>query len=432
MELLDRLFKLSENGATVRGELVAGAATFLTMAYIVVVNPAILSAAGMDFGAVFTATVLIAALATALMGLLANWPVALAPGMGLNAFFAYGVVLGMGYTWQAALGAVFCSGVLFVALSASGLRRWLIEAMPMSLRLGIAAGIGFFLALIGLKNAGIVVDHEATLVALGDLTSSAAALACLGFVAILMLDARRVPGAIVIAIVALTVFGLLVGETTWGGGEWLPPSIAPTFLALDLGAVLELGLVIVVLTFLFVDFFDTAGTLTAVGGLAGKTREDGSVDGIQRAVFADSIATTAGALLGTSSTTSYIESGAGVREGGRTGLTALACAVLFLLCLFLAPFAKSVPAWATAPALVFVALSFARGLKDIDWGDASEYGPAVLVAVVMPFTFSIATGIAVGFIAYLAAKIAAGKAGETHPAIWVLAVAGVLYFIKDF
>lgn len=432
MELLDRLFKLRENGATVRGELVAGAATFLTMAYIVVVNPGILSAAGMDFGAVFTATVLIAALATALMGLLANWPVALAPGMGLNAFFAYGVVLGMGYTWQAALGAVFCSGVLFIALSASGLRRWLIEAMPMSLRLGIAAGIGFFLALIGLKNAGIVVDNPATLVALGDLTSSAAALACLGFVAILMLDARRVPGAIVIAIVALTVFGLIVGETTWGGGEWLPPSVAPTFLALDLGAVFELGLVVVVLTFLFVDFFDTAGTLTAVGGLAGKTREDGSIDGIRRAVFADSVATTAGALLGTSSTTSYIESGAGVREGGRTGLTALACAGLFVLCLFLAPFAEAVPAWATAPALVFVALSFARGLKDIDWEDASEYGPAVLVAVVMPFTFSIATGIAVGFIAWIAAKAAAGKAGETHPAMWVLAVAGVLYFVKDF
>ena len=432
MDILDRLFKLKENGTTVRRELVAGAATFLTMAYVVVVNPAILSETGMNFGAVFTATVLIAALATALMGLLANWPVALAPGMGLNAFFAYGVVLGMGYPWQVALGAVFCSGVLFIALSASGLRRWLLEAMPMSLRIGIAAGIGFFLALIGLKNAGIVVDSPATLVAIGDLTSSTAALACLGFVAMVMLDARRVPGAIVIAIVGLTVIGLIVGDASWGGGEWLPPSVAPTFLALDVAAVFEIGLVVVVLTFLFVDFFDTAGTLTAVAGLTGKTRGDGSIDGLGRAVFADSVATTAGSLIGTSTTTSYIESGAGVREGGRTGLTALACAGLFVLCLFLAPFAKTVPGWATAPALVFVALSFARGLKDLDWEDASEYGPAVLVALVMPFTFSIATGIAVGFIAYVAAGTAVGKARETHPAVWILATAGVLYFIKDF
>ena len=432
MELLDRLFKLRENETTIRREIVAGAATFLTMAYIVVVNPAILSEAGMDFGAAFTATILAAAIGCAIMGLWANWPVAIAPGMGLNAFFAYGVVIGMGHPWQTALGAVFCSGVLFIALSASGLRTWLLQAVPKNLRLGIAAGVGFFLAIIGLRNAGIVVDNPATLVALGDLTSATAALACLGFMAIVMLDARRAPGAIVIGIVGLTLIGLATGETGWAGGAWAPPSLAPTFLALDIGAVFELGLIAVVLTFLFVDFFDTAGTLTGVAGLTGKTREDGAIDGVGRAVFADSVATTAGSLLGTSTATSYIESGAGIREGGRTGLTAIVCAALFLLCLFLAPFAKTVPGWATAPALVFVAIAFASSLKDIDWDDITDYGPAILAALVMPFTFSIANGIAIAFIAYAAAKTTAGKPGEVHPAIWLLALASVLFFVKDF
>ena len=429
---LERQFALKQHGTTVGREILAGIATFLTMAYIIVVNPLILQDAGMDFGAVFTATILAAVVGTSIMGLWANWPVAMAPGMGLNAFFTYGVVLGMGHSWEIALGAVFCSGILFVALSATKFRQWVIEAVPMSLRLGVGAGIGFFLAIIGLKNAGIVVDSPATLVQLGDLTSATTALACLGFVIMLVLDARKVPGSIIIGILSITIIGLITGHATWGGGAWMPPSMAPTFLALDIGGVFELGLILVVLTFLFVDFFDTAGTLTSVANMADKVSPDGKVSNIGRAVFSDSIATVSGSLFGTSSTTSYIESGAGIKEGGRTGLTAVTTAVLFLACLFLAPLAKTIPGWATAPALVFVATFFAAGLKDLAWDDIREYGPAMLAALVMPFTFSIANGIAVGFITYVAANALTGRARQLHPAIIILAVVSVLYFIKDF
>ena len=432
MDFLNRQFKLEENGTTIRQEIIAGTATFLTMAYIIVVNPLILKDAGMDFGAVFTATILAAVIGTSIMGLWANWPVAMAPGMGLNAFFTYGVVLGMGHSWQLALGAVFCSGILFIILSATKFRQWVIEAVPKSLRLGVGAGIGFFLAIIGLRNAGIVIDSPATLVQIGDLTTRTAGLACLGFVVIMVLDVRKVPGAIVIGILGITILGLITGDATWGGGDWLPPSMAQTFFALDIGGVFELGLIIVVLTFLFVDFFDTAGTLTSVANMAGKVDADGKVENIGRAVFSDSIATTAGSLLGTSTTTSYIESGAGIKEGGRTGLTAMTTAVLFLLCLFLAPLAKTIPGWATAPALVFVATVFAKNLKDLDWEDMTEYGPAVLAAVVMPFTFSIANGIAIGFTAYVLVKALTGKIGDVHAAVWILALASVLFFIKDF
>ncbi len=428
---LERQFALKEHGTTVGREILGGIATFLTMAYIIVVNPLILQDAGMDFGAVFTATILAAVVGTSIMGLWANWPVAMAPGMGLNAFFTYGVVLGMGHTWQIALGAVFCSGVLFIILSATKFRQWIIEAVPMSLRLGVGAGIGFFLAIIGLRNAGIVVDSPATLVQLGDLTSAPAALACLGFIIMLVLDARKVPGAIIIGILSITVIGLITGDATWGGGNWLPPSLAPTFFALDIGGVFELGLVLVVLTFLFVDFFDTAGTLTSVANMANKVSEDGKVENIGRAVFSDSIATVAGSLFGTSNTTSYIESGAGIKEGGRTGLTAMTTAVLFLACLFLAPVAKTIPGWATAPALVFVATFFAVGLKDLAWDDIREYGPAVLAALVMPFTFSIANGIAVGFVTYVVANALTGRSRQLHPAIVILAIVSVLYFIRD-
>ena len=432
MKAIDRFFKLQEHGTTFRREIIAGAATFLTMSYIVVVNPLILSEAGMDFGAVFTATVLAAAIGTGIMGLWANWPVALAPGMGLNAFFAYGVVLGMGYPWQAALGAVFCSGILFVALSASELRRWILEAMPTSMRLGVGAGIGLFLALIGLRNAGIVVGHPDTLLAIGDLTESTVFLACTGFVGMTLLDSRRIAGAIVISIVGITAIGLIAGNASWAGGTWLPPSLEPTLFALDIAAVFELGLVVVVLTFLFIDFFDTAGTLTSVAVMARRVREDGSIENIGRAVLSDSIATTAGSLLGTSSTTSYIESGAGIREGGRTGLTAVTCAVLFLLCLFIAPLVKTIPNWAVASALVFVGTSFVSTLKGLDWEDAGAYVPAVLTAIVMPFTFSIANGVAVGFISYTVIKAVTGSAREVHPAVGLLAAASLLYLLKDF
>ena len=431
MEILDKIFKLEKNNTSVRKEIIAGIATFLTMAYIIVVNPLILKDAGMDFGAVFTATILAAAIATAIMGFWANWPIALAPGMGLNAFFAYGVVLGMGHSWQTALGAVFCSGILFVIISVTPLRQWMIEAIPKSLRYGIGAGIGLFLAIIGLKNAGIVVANDATLVSLGDLTESSVFLACIGFIAMIALDKLRVPGSIVISIIGITIIGLITGDATWGGGSFAPESIAPTFLALDIGGVFTAGLYIVVLTFLFVDFFDTAGTLTSAANLAGKVDEEGKVEGIGKAVLSDSAATAFGALLGTSNTTSYIESGAGIKEGGKTGLTAITVAVLFLLCLFLSPIAKTIPGWATAPALLFVATYFARNLKDVDWDDVTAYGPAMLAAIIMPLTFSIANGIALAFITFVAVKVLTGRAKEIHVAVWILAILSALYYVKD-
>jgi len=431
MGILENIFKIEKNETTIRKELIAGLATFLTMAYIIVVNPLILQDAGMDFGAVFTATILTAAIATAIMGFWANWPIALAPGMGLNAFFAYGVVLGMGHSWQVALGAVFCSGILFLIISLTPLRQWIIEAIPSSLRYGIGAGIGFFLAIIGLKNAGIVVASDATLVTLGNLADSSVFLACIGFIAMVALDKLKVPGSIVISIIGVTIIGLITGDAKWGGGNFLPPDMSPTFLALDIGGVFTAGLYVVVLTFLFVDFFDTAGTLTSAANLAGKIDNNGKVDGLGRAILSDSAATTIGSLLGTSNTTSYIESGAGIKEGGKTGLTAITVAVLFLLCLFLAPIAKTIPGWATAPALVFVATFFARNLKDLDWDDVTAYGPGILGAVIMPLTFSIANGIAIAFIAYTAIKIATGAFREIHITVWILSILSVLYYMKD-
>lgn len=429
MQWLEQRFGVSAAGSTVKTELLAGLATFLTMAYIIVVNPGILSDAGMDFGAVFVATILAAAIGTAIMGLWANWPVALAPGMGLNAFFAYGVVLGMGHTWQAALGAVFIAGVLFFALSLTGLREWIINSIPKSLKLGIGAGIGLFLAIIGLRNAGVVVDHPATLVGLGDLASAPVLLAFAGFAIMVALDKLRVPGAIVIGILAISVVGWLMEITEFQGVVGTVPDLSVTALQLDVSSALSLAMLGVVFAFLFVDFFDTAGTLTSVANVAGKIQDGGKVDGIGRAVLSDSVATMSGALLGTSNTTSYIESGAGIKEGGRTGLTALTVAVLFLACLVLAPLAKSIPAYATAPALVFVATLFTRNLVDIEWDDCTEYAPAVLAAVLMPLTYSIANGIAIGFITYAVVKIATGQHKDANPAVLLVAMLGVLHYV---
>ncbi|HEY9164387.1 MAG TPA: NCS2 family permease [Magnetovibrio sp.] len=429
MQWLDNRFGVSAAGSSVKTELLAGFATFLTMAYIIVVNPGILSEAGMDFGAVFVATILAAAIGTAIMGLWANWPIALAPGMGLNAFFAYGVVLGMGHSWQTALGAVFVAGALFFVLSLTGLREWIINSIPKSLKLGIGAGIGLFLAIIGLRNAGVVVDHPATLVGLGDLASAQVLLAFVGFCIMVALDKLRVPGAIVIGILAVSVVGWLMGITDFQGFVGMVPDISVTALQLDIGSALSVAMMGVVFAFLFVDFFDTAGTLTSVANLAGKIKPDGKIDGIGRAVISDSVATMTGALLGTSNTTSYVESGAGIKEGGRTGLTAVTVAVLFLACLVLSPLANSIPSYATAPALVYVATFFARNLVDIDWEDCSEYAPAILAAVLMPLTYSIANGIAIGFITYVVVKIVTGQHKAVNPAVLMVAILGVLHYV---
>ena len=411
-----------------RNEILAGITTFLTMAYITFVNPAILSDAGMDFGAVFVATCVAAAIGTLIMGLYANYPIALAPGMGLNAFFTYGVVLGMGHSWQVALGAVFISGILFIILSVLPVREWIINAIPRGLKMAISAGIGLFLAIIALKNAGVVVDHPATLITLGDPTSWPVILAFLGFFAIVALDRHKVPGAVIIGILAVTVVGVGLGVSEWKGLTSLPPDPTPTFLQLDLGGALQLGLITIVFTFLFVDLFDTAGTLIGLALRAGLLDEQGRLPRLGKALLADSTATAAGALIGTSTTTSYIESAAGINAGGRTGLTAVTVAVLFLLALFFSPLAQTVPPYATAPALLFVACLMTRGLAEIDWEDVTESAPAVVTAIAMPLTFSIANGMGIGFITYAAVKVMSGKGGECPPAVYAIALLFVLKF----
>jgi AGZA family xanthine/uracil permease-like MFS transporter len=424
--VLDRYFGLSAHGTTVRTEVLAGLTTFLTMAYIVFVNPSILAQAGMDKGAVFVATCLAAAISTAIMGLYARYPIALAPGMGLNAFFAFTLVKGMGLTWQVALGAVFISAVINVALSVSPIRSWIFDAIPRPLKMAISAGIGFFLGIIALENAGIIVAHPATLVTLGSFTAPAV-LACAGFVLMVALDARGVPGAIVIAILVVTAVGVALGVSPGGGVVALPPSLAPTFLQLDIGGALSLGLVTVIVALVFVDLFDTAGTLVGVTHRAGLLTPEGKLPRLRQAMLADSSASLIGALLGTSNTTSYIESAAGVKAGGRTGVTALTVAVLFLLVLFLAPLAGMVPAYATAPALLFVACLMARGITEIDWDDVTEYAPAVVTALAMPLTYSIANGIAFGFIAFAAAKLLAGRPRELG---WPAAILALVFLAK--
>jgi AGZA family xanthine/uracil permease-like MFS transporter len=425
---LDRFFSLSARGTTPRTEIMAGLATFLTMAYIVVVNPGMMAAAGLDHGAAFVATCLAAAIGSALMAFLANYPIALAPGMGLNAYFAFAVVGGMGVPWQVALGAVFLSGLIFFVVSLAGFREWLINSIPFSLKLGIAAGIGLFLGFIGLRGMGLVADNPATLVQLGSLHEPSTLLSCLGFVLIAGLVARGVTGGIVIGIIVTALLGIPFGLTTYHGIVSLPPSLAPTFLQMDIPGAISLGLLGIVFTFFMVDLLDNAGTLIATTHRAGLMEKDGSVPRLGRALMADSGGAMIGAVLGTSTTVSYIESAAGVQAGGRTGLTALTVAVLFLLTLFLAPLATSIPGFATAPALVLVACLMMQGLRDLAWDDMTEYLPAIVTAVAMPFSFSIATGIGLGFITYALVKVVAGRAGQVHGAVWLIAALSAIKF----
>ncbi|EJL84333.1 MULTISPECIES: NCS2 family permease [Pantoea] len=425
--MLEKLFKLKAHNTTVRTEIIAGLTTFLAMAYILFVNPSILGATGMDKGAVFVATCLAAAIGCVLMGLIANYPIALAPGMGLNAFFTYTVVLHMGYTWQVALGAVFLSAVIFFAMSLFKIREWIINSIPLPLRAGIGAGIGLFLAIIALEGAGIVVDNPATLVGLGDLTKPGPLLALLGFFIIVVLEARRVTGAVLIGILVVTFISMGIGLTPFGGVFSAPPSIAPTFMQLDIAGAFNVGLVSVIFAFLFVDVFDNTGTLLGVTKRAGLADEKGNVPKMGRALIADSAAALFGSLLGTSTTTSYVESAAGVSAGGRTGLTAIVVAILFLLSLFFSPLAGSVPVYATAPALLFVAVLMASGLADIDWKDITTAAPVTVTALTMPLTYSIANGIAFGFITWTVVKLLSGRTKEVNPALIILSI---LFVIK--
>ncbi len=422
MTSLDSYFGLKKYGSSVRVESLGGATTFLAMAYITVVNPSILAQAGMDFGAVFVATCIAAAFGSIVMGLYGKYPIAQAPGMGQNAYFTFGIVLGMGHDWQTALGAVFISGVIFVALSIFPVREWLVNAIPRNLKLGMAAGIGLFLGFIALKNAGIVVGNAATLVSLGDIFSFEPLACLLGFVTIAALTARKVRGAVIIGILLATVLGWLFGGVEFKGIVAMPPSPAPVFLQLDIAGALQLSMVTAILSLLIVDVFDTAGTLIGVATRADLLDKDGKLPRLNRALLSDSTATVVGALAGTSSTTSYIESAAGVEAGGRTGLTAVVCGLLFLACLFFAPLAQSVPAYATASALLFVACLMARSLADLDWSDITETAPAVIAAITMPLSFSVAEGIGLGFITYVAIKIVSGKARECGSASYVIAL----------
>ena len=426
--MLERFFQLQAHGTTVRTEVLAGLTTFLTMAYIVFVNPDILSAAGMPRDAVFVATCLAAAIGSAIMGLYANYPVALAPAMGLNAYFAFTVVQGMGYTWQAALGAVLVSGILFILLSLFKVREWIVNAIPTSLKYSISAGIGLFLAIIGLKNAGLITAHPATLLTLGDLHSPGPLLAAAGFMLIAALEYRKVPGAIIIAILTVTGASVALGLVEFKGIVAAPPSLAPTFMQLDLAGALNAGLLAVVLTFFMVELFDASGTLVGVCHRAGLLDQDGKLPRLKKALLADSVAIGAGAVLGTSSTTAYIESAAGTAAGGRTGLTAVVVALLFLCCIVFAPLAGTVPAYATAPALCYVAILMSRGLAEIEWDDLTEATPAVVTAITIPFTFSIAHGISFGFISYVAIKVLAGRARDVSPTVAIIAAAFVAKF----
>ncbi len=427
--MISQWFKLSEHNTSIKQEVLAGISTFLAMAYIIVVNPNMLAVTGMDAGAVFVATCLAAAIGSALMGLLANYPIAMAPGMGLNAFFTFGVVGSMGYSWQVALGCVLWSGVLFLLLSVFKLRKWLINTMPNSLKHAIAIGIGLLLAMIALQNAGIIINNDATLVGLGDVKSTEVLLALFGFFVILALHHHNNHAAIIIGITLVTVLAWLLGETEYHGLLGMPPSVAPTLLALEWQVILDLALWPVIISLLFVDLFDTSGTLIAVADQAELLDDQGHLPKADQAMLADSSATIVGAALGTSTTTSYIESGAGVIAGGRTGLTALTVSLLFILALFISPLTQMIPSYATASALLFVAVIMLSSLKHIVWKDVSEYAPVVLTAIMMPLTFSISDGIAIGFISFVIIKSLIGQVKQIPFSIWFIAISFILKFV---
>ena len=425
---MDRFFKISERGSNLRTEIQAGLSTFLTMAFIIAVNPAILSDAGIDFAAAFAATIIATIAGTLIMGLWAGWPVAVAPGMGLNAFFTYVVVFGYGFTWQQALAAVFVSSVIFFLFSASRLRAWLIQSIPRALQIGITAGIGLFLAMIGLTGAGIIVANPDTVVGLGDLTTAPVWLAILGLILMAGLEHRGVKGGILIAILAISAISWGMTPDSFGGVISTPPMASAAF-QMDFSAILTPAFLSVVFVMFFVDFFDTTGTLTAIAGPAGKRKDDGSVEGLNKAVLADTSASIIGATVGTSNMTTYLESAAGLRAGGRTGLTAVVVAALFLSCLFFEPLFASIPVYATAPALIFVASGFLSGLRDIDWDDVSQALPVLVTIVLMPLTFSIAAGIAFGFFTYVGCKLLASRAHELTSGVWAITGFAVLWLI---
>ena len=425
--MLDNYFNYKKHKTDFKTEVLAGVSTFLTMAYIMFLNPVILSDGGFDFGGVFTATACATALACFIAAFYAKtWPVGLAPGMGINAFIAYGVCLGMQYSPEEALGAVLVAGVVFLIISLTPIRAWLINSIPKSLKLGIGAGIGLFLAIIGFEIMGLTADNPVTLVQLGDLSNPLLLLGAGAFVSMIVMEKKGIKGNIIIGILAFSIIAWITGLGQFNGVMSAPPSMSYLF-KFDLGAALSASMVTVIFTLFFIDFFDTAGTLTSVANVAGKLRKDGTIEDIDKAMLSDSVSTVAGAVMGTSTVTTYVESAAGVKAGGRTGMTSLVIGVLFLLCLFFSPLATSLPKEIDGAALIYISTLFVRNITDIEWDDIAESGPAVLAMIAMPFTYSISHGIALAFISYAAVKILTGKF-EISPAIWVIAALSVLSF----
>ena len=427
-KLLEKTFDLKSNGTSIKQEFIAGITTFITMAYIIFVNPQMMAASGMDLGASFVGTCLAAAIACFAMGFYSNWPVGLAPGMGLNAFFTYTVVGEMGYSWEVALGAVFLAGVLFVIISITPLRQWMLNSIPMNLRIAMGAGVGLFVGFIGLKTGGIIIQNDATFLSLGNFADSETLLAALGFLIISILAIRKVTGAIIIGVLSVTLIGLVFGLVQFNGIVSAPPELSPILLKLDIMGALDVAMISVIISFLFVNLFDTAGTLLGVASRANLIEDSGKIINLDRALKADSSASVAGSFLGCSPVTSYVESSAGVEAGGRTGLTAITIGIFFLVAIFFSPLASMVPAFATAGALIYVAILMLGGMERLDWSDNTELLPALIMIIMIPLTFSIANGIALGFIAYVALKVSSGKINDVSSGAWFLA----LIFLAKF
>ena len=427
--MLENYFNYKKYNTDFKTEVVAGISTFLTMAYIMFLNPVILADGGFDFGGVFTATALATALACFIAAFYAKtWPVGLAPGMGINAFVAYGVCLGMEYTPAEALGAVLVAGVVFLIISLTPIRAWLINSIPKSLKLGIGAGIGLFLAIIGFEIMGLTADNPVTLVQLGDMSNPLLLLGAGAFISMIVMEKFKIKGNIIIGIVLFSAIAWVTGLGKFNGVVSPPPPMTH-LLTFDLGAALSASMVTVIFTLFFIDFFDTAGTLTSVANVAGKIGKDGKIKDIDKAMLSDSVSTVAGSMLGTSTVTTYVESAAGVKAGGRTGMTSLVIGVLFLLCLFFSPLATSLPKEIDGAALIYIATLFVRNITDIEWDDIAESAPAILAMIAMPFTYSISNGIALAFVSYALIKIFTGKFNETSPAIWIVAALSVVSFV---
>ena len=426
---LDNIFKLSFYNTNIKKEILAGFTTFITMSYIIFVNPQIMSSTGMDFGAVFVGTCLAASIACFIMGFFANWPVGLAPGMGLNAFFTYSVVGEMGYSWETALGAVFLSGVLFFIMSATSLRKWMIESIPTNLRIAMASGVGFFIGFIGLKNGGIIIANDSTFLSLGDFSSTETLLAALGFLLIAILSLRNVKGAIIISILIITTLSLVFNLVEFNGIISYPPSLSPVFMQLDIIGALDIAMISIIASFLFVNLFDTTGTLFGVAIRANFIDDKGSIVNLDKALKCDSSTSVIGTFFGCAPVTSYVESSSGIEAGGRTGLTAITIGFLFLLSIFLSPLASIIPSYATAGALIYVSMLILSGVQKLDWSDLSELIPSLIIIVMIPLTFSIADGISLGFITFILMKIASGDIKQISSGSWFLTLIFVSKFI---